>query len=99
MHPVLQIGPLALRLPGLFLLLGVWATVLLAERRAPREEILSGALSNLIFYTLLAGLVGARLGHALHSLQLYFENPLGLLALSPTTLSLPEDLLAAGLTG
>ncbi len=99
MHPVLQIGPLALQFPGLLLLLGVWAAVLLAERRARREGVHSGTLSNLIFYALIAGLVGARLGHAVRFIQLYFENPLGLLALSPTTLSLPEGLLAAGLTG
>lgn len=99
MLPVLQIGPLALQLPGLLLLLGVWAAVLLSERRAPREGVHSGTLSNLIFYALIAGLVGARLGHALRHFPLYLESPLGLLALSPTTLSPPEGLLAAGLVG
>jgi phosphatidylglycerol:prolipoprotein diacylglycerol transferase len=38
--------------------------------------------------------VGARLGYALRFISIYLENPLGLVSLNPSTLSLPEGLLA-----
>jgi prolipoprotein diacylglyceryltransferase len=47
----------------------------------------SSKLESLIFYSLLAGILGARLGYALSFPALYLSRPLSLLALTPTTLS------------
>lgn len=97
MLPILNVGPLAIQLPGLFLLAGVWLGSIMAERAAKRHDVSPDVITNLVFYSLIAGLIGARLGYALQFLSIYLERPLGLFSLNPSTLSLPEGLLAGGL--
>jgi phosphatidylglycerol:prolipoprotein diacylglycerol transferase len=97
MFPILQIGPLAIRLPGLLLIGGLWLSLILVEREASRREITDSLLSNLIFFALIAGLVGARLGHALHYLDAYLQNPLAFVSLNPDALAPLEGIVAAGL--
>jgi phosphatidylglycerol:prolipoprotein diacylglycerol transferase len=95
MLPILQIGPLALQLPGLLLILGVWLGSLTAERSASQGRLSPSIVGNMIFYALVAGILGARLGYVLRFLDLYRQSPLGILALNPNTLSPPEGVVAA----
>ena len=95
MAPILQVGPLALQLPGLLMLVGVWLAYLLVEREAKRVGAPVKVISNMLLFALIAGIVGARLGHALRYLDLYLDDPVAFVALSPVTLSIPEGLLAA----
>lgn len=94
MLPILNIGPLAIQLPGVLLLIGVWVGSILAERAAQRNAISAEAVTNLLFFGLIAGVLGARVGYALRFIPIYLENPLGLISLNLSTLSLPEGLLA-----
>ena len=96
MLPYLRLGAFLLPLASLALLVGLWVGFLLIEREAVRLKINASTLSNLIFYSLLAGLIGARLGYALEFPSIYLAKPLSLLALTPTTL-LPTMGLAVGL--
>lgn len=98
MFPILQVGPLAVQLPGLFLLIGVWVGSAIVEREAPKRGLSGATLSSLVFYGLVAGLLGARLGYALRYSTVYAEDPLGLVSLNPTTLSASEGVAAALLT-
>ena len=98
MFPILQVGPLAIQLPGLFLLAGVWVGSTIAEREAPKRGLSGEALSSLVFFGLVAGLLGARLGYALKYWTVYAEDPLGLVSLNLNTLSAPEGVAAALLT-
>jgi phosphatidylglycerol:prolipoprotein diacylglycerol transferase len=99
MLPVLQVGPLAVQFPGLLLLAGVWFAILAAERGALRRGISGERMSNLILISLIAGILGARLGYALRFLDLYLEQPLALFALNPNTLSSFEGVTAGILAG
>ncbi|MDP2776674.1 MAG: prolipoprotein diacylglyceryl transferase [Anaerolineales bacterium] len=96
MFPFLRLGPFILPMASLALLAGLWLGLPLIEREAARLKINVSMLSNIIFYSLLAGLVGARLGYALEFPNVYLAKPLSLLALTPTTLS-PSMGLAVGL--
>ncbi len=87
MFPYLRLGPFILPMASLALLAGLWLGLPLIEREAARLKINASLLSNVIFYSLLAGLVGARLGYALEFPNVYLAKPLSLLALTPTTLS------------
>ncbi len=98
MFPYLRLGPFLVQSSSLALLAGVWAGISLAEREAVRLKINSSTLSNIIFYGLMAGLVGARLGHALEFPGIYLASPLSLLALTPTTLSPSIGLLIGVIT-
>jgi prolipoprotein diacylglyceryl transferase len=95
MYPILQIGPLAIQLPGLLLIGGVWLAILMVERSAPRHGIPAAAVNNMIFYSLIAGIVGARLGYVIRYFDTYRANPLSALALDPNTLSVSFGCLVA----
>lgn len=97
MLPILQIGPLALQLPGLLLILGVWFGLLLVERGAERQQLSPSKISNMIFYALIGGLIGARLGYVLRFLDLYLQSPLGIVSLNPNTLAPLEGLVAGAI--
>ena len=56
MLPLIQIGPLPLQAPGLFLILGMWLGLLLAERLAARFESTANDIYNLTFFAFLASL-------------------------------------------
>ena len=83
MFPVLQIGPLALQVPGLLLLLGLWFGLTLAERRAPRHGIHPELLYSLVFYSLAAAVVGARLAYAARYPDAFLRSPASLLSIQP----------------
>lgn len=89
MYPYLRVGPYLLQLSGLALLAGVWIGTTLVEKEAARLEMDAGKITNTIFYGLIFGLIGARLGYALQFFPVYFSNPLSLFTLDTNTLS-PE---------
>ena len=96
MFPFLRLGPFILPMASLALLTGLWTGLPLIEREALRLKINAPVLNNMIFYSLLAGVIGARLGYALEFPAVYSSNPLSLLSLSPTTL-LPSSGFVVGL--
>jgi prolipoprotein diacylglyceryltransferase len=95
MLPILQVGPLAIQLPGLLLLAGVWVGSTMIEREAPKHGLSGATLGSLVFFGLVAGLLGARLGYALRYWSVYAEDPLGLISLNPLTLSAVEGAAAS----
>jgi prolipoprotein diacylglyceryltransferase len=74
-------------MPLLALLVGLWIGMSLVDYESKRLKLNPSTVGNMIFYSLLAGLIGARLGYALEFPTLYASRPLSLLALTPTTLS------------
>jgi phosphatidylglycerol:prolipoprotein diacylglycerol transferase len=93
MLPILQIGPLAIQLPGLILLAGVWVAVSLTDREAPRYSLKPSYLSNMILLGLVVGILSARLWYAIRFFNIYLENPLSVFSLNPTTLAPLEGAL------
>jgi phosphatidylglycerol:prolipoprotein diacylglycerol transferase len=97
MLPILQIGPAAIQLPMLLILGGVWLGSALAERAGRRAGLPPGQLEALIFTALVAGVIGARLGHVLQFLDIYVQDPLAVLALTPVTLAPEVGAAVAGI--
>jgi prolipoprotein diacylglyceryl transferase len=93
MLPYLRLGPFLLQTSGLALLLGVWVGLTLSEKEARRQKLQPDLVYNLVFYGLIAGLIGARLAYAARYLNAYLQNPLSLLALNPNTLSAIDGVL------
>lgn len=96
MFPILQIGPLALPAPGMFLLIGIWTGLTISERLAPRFKANPNHLYNLVFVTLISGVLGARFSFILQNLQAFLENPLNMFSLNPALLD-PVGGIAVGL--
>jgi phosphatidylglycerol:prolipoprotein diacylglycerol transferase len=80
MFPSLQIGPLALPVPALIVLAGIWAGLSVAEKQAKRHGLHPNDLYNLVLIALVAGVIAARLTYALRYPQIFAGDPLGLLS-------------------
>jgi len=93
MFPVLQLGPLALPIPGLVLLIGVWIGLSLTEKEAAQLQLNSEGVYNLAFIGLAAGLIGARLAYVARYVSAYAADPLGVFSLNPATLTPTEGVL------
>jgi prolipoprotein diacylglyceryltransferase len=93
MFPYLRLGPFLLQTPGLALIIGVWSGSYLTEREAKRLKIHAPTVYNLIFFGLVAGIIGARLAYAARFLSVYLDEPLSLFALNPNTLSTIDGLI------
>jgi phosphatidylglycerol:prolipoprotein diacylglycerol transferase len=83
MFPVLQIGPLAVQVPGLVLILGLWMGLNLAERYARLRGVEPNSLYSLVFAALIAGIIGARLAYAARYPQAFALSPTSLLSINP----------------
>lgn len=96
MFPIFQIGPVALQVPGLVLLAGLWIGLTLSERRARRRGEDPGHLYNLVFISLIAGVIGARLSYAATYPNAFTTDPRSLVSLNPGLLDpLAGALIAA----
>jgi prolipoprotein diacylglyceryltransferase len=80
----------------ILLILALWAGLALAERRAERHGVTRANLSNLVFYALLAYVVGGRAAFVLGHLSAFSSSPLDVFSLSPSVFDTPGA-LAAGL--
>ena len=76
MFPVLQIGSLAVPVPGMALLMGVWVALWLAEKEATRLNLDPDAVYRLAFIGLVAGLIGSRLAYMARYWSAYAGDPL-----------------------
>lgn len=74
-HAIL-IGPITLQVWGLWVSLGIIAGILLADRLAKKYFLAEKLIWDLAVWALLAGLIGARLGHVLfYDPVYYFSHP------------------------
>jgi prolipoprotein diacylglyceryltransferase len=84
----------------LVLLAGLWFGLSLVERAGLRRQLPADALNGLVLAMLVTGLLGARLAYVVRFASVYWQDPLGIIALNFSTLALPEGVLlglAAGL--
>lgn len=98
MLPILQIGPLALPVPALVVLAGIWIGLSLAERYATISQIPASKIANIIYWGLAGGLIGARLGILILHPQAFLANPLSIFTRSLELLDPWTGILVAGLT-
>jgi prolipoprotein diacylglyceryl transferase len=93
MYPILNVGPAAIQLPGLILLVGFYLSLTLAGRLAKSAGFSEDAIFNAGMMALLGGLVGARLGYVALNWSAYQNDLGGIFALTTGGLSVPAGLL------
>ena len=89
MFPRLQLGPLALPVPGLILILGLWLGITLAEKLAVHRKVNPNHLYNLVFSALVGGLLSARIIAVLQSPWAFQGNFLEIFSLNAGLLDVP----------
>ena len=97
MAPTLSIFGLTVQAYPLLLLAAVWAGLWLAARQARRLGLEADHVYNLVFYAMLATLLGARLAYVLGNWSAYRDGLLAALSPTPTALRWPEGLALGGL--
>jgi phosphatidylglycerol:prolipoprotein diacylglycerol transferase len=97
MLPIVNLGPLALPLPGLLLIGGVWLATLTIDREAGRRSLSANTLNNLVFIGLIGGILGARLGYVLRHIDAYVNVLPDIFSLNTSTMSLGDGLLAGSI--
>ena len=93
--PILQIGPLALPVPALLILMGFWIGLDLTEKQASHFRVQPGPLYNMILVAILAGIIGARLAYAARAPGAFLQSPLSLFSPTPQMLDAPGGILIA----
>jgi prolipoprotein diacylglyceryltransferase len=63
MLPVLNLGPLSLPVPQFVLLIGFWAGSVLSDRKSKQILNNPGFIDRLLWTSILAGILGARLSY------------------------------------
>jgi phosphatidylglycerol:prolipoprotein diacylglycerol transferase len=95
MLPILQIGRLAVPVPALVMLAGVWTGITLSERSSARHGLNANDLYNLIFLAIIAGVMGARLSYVIRYPSIFTSHPISILSRDPGLLDPWGGLAAA----
>jgi phosphatidylglycerol---prolipoprotein diacylglyceryl transferase len=98
MFPIVQIGSLAIQVPGLVLIAGLWLGLLIAERRSNLHGVPSNLLYNLVFVFLLSSILGARLSYIIQYPSAFSANPLNIFSFNLSLLDFWGG-MASGIIG
>lgn len=94
MFPIFQIGSLSIQVSGLFYLLGLWLGLSIAEKYSYKRGVPSNIIYNLVFITLISGIIFARLIYIINFPSAFRDDPLSVISPNPNMLD-----LAGGLAG
>ena len=80
MHPILfQVGPLTVYTYGFFIAVGLLVGLSLALKEAKRTGVDHQAVLDLVFYSVLAGIIGARIFYVAQNFSFYQDKLLNVL--------------------
>ena len=71
-----KIGPFSLKYYSFFIFLGMLVACFLIFREAKRKKINEDLLTNILFYGIIIGILGARSYYVLFNLDYYLKNPI-----------------------
>lgn len=86
MLPVLPIGPLAVPVPGLLLIVAAWVGLSFAERKAAAYGLSADQVYSLAMAALVGGFIGARLSYVLRFTQAFLADLWSIVSLNPSLL-------------
>jgi phosphatidylglycerol---prolipoprotein diacylglyceryl transferase len=92
--PAVHVGPVAVQLPGLIVLLGFWAALWVAAHGAKTLGLNDDDVYNPGFYAAVAGILGARAWYVVTHWTAFAGDPLGIVSLNLSTLDAIGGLIA-----
>jgi phosphatidylglycerol:prolipoprotein diacylglycerol transferase len=98
MFPVIQVGPFSIQASGLLLLAGLWLGLSLTSRYSRNFGGAANQLEGLVLYSILAGIIGARLFYVFRYPQIITKAPLSIFSLNPSMFDGTAGILVAALS-
>ncbi|MGB9673021.1 MAG: prolipoprotein diacylglyceryl transferase [Anaerolineales bacterium] len=86
MLPIFHLGSLSLQTPALILLIGLWFSLSFTETFLRKNNIPFNHTQDIIFYGLIAAILGARLFYVFSYPQIFFASPQNIISLNPNLL-------------
>jgi len=99
MFPTINLGPLSLPAPELILLMGFWLGSTFSERHAKQFNVDPLIIDKVLWITLLAGIIGARLSYVARSPFAFEGNLLAIISLNPDLLDPVGGMLISAVIG
>ncbi|MFQ5433280.1 MAG: prolipoprotein diacylglyceryl transferase [Anaerolineae bacterium] len=93
MFPLLQLGPIAIQVPGLILLIAVWLGLTLSEKEAIRQKRPSEPIYGLVMTGIVGGVLGAKLWYVGRYLDTYLADPAGIFSFNSNTFDATAGLM------
>ncbi|MBU5313489.1 prolipoprotein diacylglyceryl transferase [Tissierella carlieri] len=98
MKTILNISHYSINVFGLFIAIGIIVGYLITMKEAKRKEFSTDTISDLIFYVIIFGIIGARLYYVLvFNLDYYLNNPNKIIAIWDGGLSIQGALIGGGI--
>jgi phosphatidylglycerol:prolipoprotein diacylglycerol transferase len=82
----------------ILLVIAAWVGLTLAEKRAERHGVSRDNINNLIFYGMIAFLLGGRISFVLQHISAFTKSPLDVFSINPDTFDIFGGLVATALT-
>ncbi|MGB9640142.1 MAG: prolipoprotein diacylglyceryl transferase [Anaerolineales bacterium] len=86
MFPILHIGPISFQTPGLILIIGLWIAISLSEKLHQKQGFAFEPIQQIIFFSLIFGLVFARLFYVFSYPKYFIQSPISIISLKPDLL-------------
>lgn len=97
--PMIQIGSVHISMYGIMFAIGVFVAYYVATHLAKKRGIDKKIITDLVFYLVVSGLVGARLLYVILNLPDFLQNPLDILKIWGGGLAFFGGLVAATIAG
>ena len=99
MYPLLQLGPIAIQVPGLILVLATWLGLSLSEKEAVRQKRPPEPLYGLVMTGIISGILGAKLWYVGRYLDTYLADPLGIFSVNSNTFDATAGMVIGAMAG
>ena len=98
MNPILiEIGNIKIYWYSIMILLGVILGYILIVKESKKYNISKEKISDMIFYTMIIGILGARIYYVIFNLKYYLSNPLDIIKVWEGGLAIHGGIIAGSL--
>ena len=94
-----SLGPLDIHWYGILIASGMFLAYLLANYEANRKGLPEGTFVDLMFYIIIASLIGARLYYVLFNFEYYISNPMNIIRVDQGGMAIHGGLIGGFLAG
>lgn len=96
---IISLGPIDLRWYGIIIAFGMLLGFLIANREAVKKNMPEGMFIDLMFFIILASLIGARLYYVFFNLDYYLQDPISIIMVNEGGMAIHGGIIGGILAG